>query len=70
MGAGTALMRFVMQLARDANIPIYLEATQQGAFLYDRLGFEVVETLYLDLPDGGTVSLPIMTKSPLTMNDL
>ena len=64
MGAGTALMQFVMQLARDANIPIYLEATHQGFFLYDWLGFEVVERLYLDLPDGDTVSLPIMTKSP------
>lgn len=64
MGAGTTLMQYVMQLARDAGIPIYLEATQQGFFLYDRLGFEVVEKLYLNLPDGSTLSLPIMTKSP------
>ena len=55
-------MRYVMQLARDAKIPIYLEATQQGRFLYDRLGFEVVRRLHLDLPDGSIVSLPIMTK--------
>jgi len=64
MGAGTALMRFVMQLARDANIPVYLEATHQGTFLYDRLGFEVVERLHFNLRDSSTLLLPVMTKSP------
>ena len=63
------LMRHVMQLADDANIPIYLESTQQGRFLYDRLGFEVLEILQFDRPDGSTFSLPIMTKTPESMND-
>ena len=57
-------MRFVMQLARDANIPVYLEATHQGTFLYDRLGFEVVERLHFNLRDSSTLLLPVMTKSP------
>jgi len=64
MGAGTALMQYVMQLARDANVPVYLESTQQGIFLYDRLEFEVVGRLDLDLPDGSISSLQVMMKSP------
>jgi len=56
-------MEYVIQLALDAKVPIYLEATQKGGLLYDQLSFEVVERLHLDLPGGSTVSLPIMTKS-------
>jgi len=56
-------MKYVMQLALDAKVPIYLEATQKGSSLCDRLSFEVVERLHLDLPGGSTVSLSIMTKS-------
>jgi len=55
-------MKYVMQLALDANVSIYVEATRKGGFLYDRLGFEV-ERLHLNLPGGGTVSFPVIMKS-------
>ena len=70
MGAGTTLMRHVMQLAGDAKILICLESAQQGRFLYDRLGFEVLEVLHFDRPDGSTFSPPIMTKNLESMSDV
>jgi len=63
MGVGSALMKYVMQLALDAKVPVYVEATKKASSLYERLGFEVVERLHIDIPGGGTVSFPAMAKN-------
>jgi ribosomal protein S18 acetylase RimI-like enzyme len=51
LGAGSALLRWGAELADRERLPIWLEATATGYPLYRRFGFEVVDTLDLNVSE-------------------
>ncbi|WEW59109.1 hypothetical protein PRK78_004578 [Emydomyces testavorans] len=57
-GIGSALLRDGFAVAAEHNVPVWLEASEEGYSLYKRLGFEDVEAFELDLTKygGRTVS--------------
>jgi GNAT superfamily N-acetyltransferase len=66
-GAGTALLRWGVELADREGLPIRLEATPYGLGLYEKFGFETKEKVELDLrPWGGTsYTFTIMLREPV-----
>lgn len=48
LGAGSALLRWGLEIADREGLPCWLEATPQGYPLYKRFGFQAVEVL--DIP--------------------
>ncbi|KAH8896815.1 hypothetical protein GQ53DRAFT_743373 [Thozetella sp. PMI_491] len=49
LGAGSALVRWGLQLADQLGLPVFLEASPQGYPVYRRLGFEDIDVLDLNL---------------------
>lgn len=48
-------MRWGMDLATARNLPIYVEATPEGQFVYKKLGWQVMGSWKVDLEQyGGT----------------
>ncbi|WP_036961497.1 GNAT family N-acetyltransferase, partial [Promicromonospora kroppenstedtii] len=59
LGAGSAMLRTGVAMARDRGLPVYLEAsTRQNQQLYARHGFRV-HGAALPLPDDGPVLQPM-----------
>ena len=52
-GAGTMLLQWGIDAARDLKVPCYLEATPQGLPLYKKLGFKVFDEFDLDTTEFG-----------------
>ena len=52
-GAGTLLLRWGMDVADDAGLPCYLEATSAGYHLYQKVGFEAIDNIDLDMSEWG-----------------
>jgi predicted N-acetyltransferase YhbS len=48
MGIGAAVLSSFLAAARQANMPIYIEATRAGEPLYRRLGFREVGRLQIE----------------------
>ncbi|KAJ6438922.1 GCN5-related N-acetyltransferase (GNAT) domain-containingprotein [Purpureocillium lavendulum] len=48
-GAGTMLLRWLAAEADRLGLPTYLEASEEGAPLYEKNGFRRVATIYADL---------------------
>ena len=48
LGAGSALVRWGLELANKQQLPVYLEATPKGYPVYRKLGFEDLDVQ--DLP--------------------
>ena len=55
-------MEHLLQIAREANVPTYLNATYAGSHLYKRIGFEVVKISKLETADGHILEFPSMVK--------
>jgi len=58
-GAGTMLVQWGVERCREVGAVAYLEATEEGARLYSRLGFETMEVVG-DEADGEHGSFPVM----------
>ena len=56
------MMEHLLQIAREANVPTYLDATSAGSQLYKRIGFEVVKISKLETADGRILEFPSMVK--------
>ena len=52
-GAGAMLVQWGTDLADEAGLPCYLEASSKGYDLYKRKGFEDVEFLDMDMSKWG-----------------
>jgi len=61
-GIGKKLMEYVLRIAREANVPAYLDSTHAGRRLYSQLGFEVMKTLKLETAAGRIIEFPSMMK--------
>jgi GNAT superfamily N-acetyltransferase len=60
-GLGSALMRPTLERCDREGMPAYIEASSEGsAALYERLGFEHIEELYV----GGSPPLWLMLRPP------
>ena len=46
-GAGTLLMHWGIERARDMGLPAYLEATFEGYPLYKKLGFRDIDSMII-----------------------
>ena len=60
-GAGAMLVRWGIDQADEANLPSFLEASQQGKPLYSRFGFEAVHEEVFDLAAYGGEGVDINT---------
>lgn len=58
-GAATACVEWGMERCREMGIPAYLEASKEGAPVYERLGFEIVDQVCQEI-DGKKVEFPAM----------
>ncbi|KAF2159728.1 hypothetical protein M409DRAFT_29730 [Zasmidium cellare ATCC 36951] len=59
LGGATKCVQWFIDRCSELNIPAYLEASDAGAPVYQKLGFEIV-----DYVDCGGVTLPIMIRWP------
>ena len=50
-GAAKSCVKWGLEKCEELRIPAYLEASQQGRPVYERLGFEVVEQLHMDVEE-------------------
>ena len=59
-------MRWGIEQADKDGVPIYVEATPQGASLYGKLGFEIVEEIDFSMwiRGGGEYNMSCMLKKP------
>ena len=55
-------MEHLFQIAREANVPTYLDATYAGSQLYRQVGFEVLKVLKLVTADGRILEFPSMIR--------
>lgn len=63
-GIGSHLMRLCEQAASDMGFrSMELMATLTGELLYERFGFQAVEEVDVQLPDGNTMKVRRMTKA-------
>ena len=53
-------MEHLFQIAREANVPTYLDSTYVGSQLYRQIGFEVVKISKLVTADGRILEFPSM----------
>ena len=53
-GAGSMLVKWGMEQARLARVPLELESTKEGIKFYRELGFVAGETITMDIPDPET----------------
>ncbi|GAP86277.1 putative gnat family protein [Rosellinia necatrix] len=66
-GLGSALLRSVLDLADREGLSAYLEASHAGAPLYQKLDFQVVDTLEFDRSETGIATpatLHVMVRKP------
>jgi len=52
-GAGSKLVEWGVQQAKNQNVPAYLEATPSGAPVYEKVGFRKVGERQIDLEEFG-----------------
>lgn len=67
-GAGGVLVKWGTKKADDLRLPIYLESSAEGYRLYQKHGFEKVESFEVDLTQFGgdnTASAALMIREPL-----
>jgi len=67
-GISSTLMRWGMEYATKRGVPIYVEATPDGRPLYEKLGFETLDTWSIDMEQhggAGTYTEAGMIWSPL-----
>ncbi|OAX83405.1 hypothetical protein ACJ72_02225, partial [Emergomyces africanus] len=61
LGAGTAILRYGVDIADKENLPGWLEASLKGYNLYKKLGFQDFDSFTFDLSKyGGEGGWPIM----------
>lgn len=58
-GAATACVQWGIDQCRELGIPAYLEASKEGAPVYEKLGFEIVDDASMEL-DGEKIMFPAM----------
>ncbi|KAK5173335.1 uncharacterized protein LTR77_002016 [Saxophila tyrrhenica] len=58
-GAATAIVRWGLDRCRELNVPAFLEASDEGAPVYERLGFEVVDEVVMEI-EGERAGFPAM----------
>ncbi|KAK3053044.1 hypothetical protein LTR09_005670 [Extremus antarcticus] len=58
-GAATAVVRWGLERCRELGIPAFLEASEEGAPVYKGLGFEVVDTVVMEV-EGERAEFPVM----------
>ncbi|KAK0659175.1 hypothetical protein QBC41DRAFT_308014 [Cercophora samala] len=49
-GVGTLLTRTVLELAKEDNLPVYLESTDVAVSIYERLGFRAIDSFEMRIP--------------------
>lgn len=59
LGAATKCVQWFIDRCMELGIPAYLEASDQGAPVYQRLGFEIVDHI-----EGGGYTLPVLIRWP------
>lgn len=59
IGAATVCVQWGLDRCKDLGIPAYLEASKEGAVVYERLGFEIVDEATLEL-EGAKFTFPAM----------
>lgn len=62
-GAATACVQWGIDRCRELGIPAYLEASEEGKPVYEKLGFEVVDHAALEM-DGTQIVFPVMMLWP------
>lgn len=62
-GAATLCVEWGVSRCKELGIPAYLEASKEGAPVYQRLGFEIVDDVHMEV-DGDHVSFPAMMWYP------
>ena len=68
-GAATACVQWGIDLCTELGIPAYLEASEEGAPVYERLGFEFLETIEMDTGDEKAVFPAMMWWPPGTRDE-
>ncbi|OJD32508.1 gnat family [Diplodia corticola] len=65
-GVGAALVRWGIEQGERDGVPVYLEATPDGYFLYKKLGFEQVDEIDVSelVPNCGSYKIVCMLKRP------
>lgn len=58
-GAATMCVQWGIDKCKELGIPAYLEASKEGAPVYQRLGFEVLEGVHMEL-DGKSFDFPAL----------
>jgi len=67
-GISSICVRWGLARCKELGIPAYLEASEEGALVYARLGFETVDTV-TSLWDGAENSFPVMIWWPEGMKE-
>jgi GNAT superfamily N-acetyltransferase len=59
-GAATAVVKWGLERCKELGIPAFLEASEDGRKVYEKLGFEVVDEVVMEMPSEGTARFPAM----------
>jgi GNAT superfamily N-acetyltransferase len=68
-GAATVVVQWGLDRCRERNIPAFLEASEDGAPVYARLGFEKVDDIVVDIDGDKSVSPVMMWWPPGTKDE-
>ncbi|OMP84345.1 Puromycin N-acetyltransferase, partial [Diplodia seriata] len=65
-GIGAALVRWGIEQGEKDGVPVYLEATPRGFFLYKKMGFEAADEIDVShwTPNGESYKVICMIKRP------
>lgn len=64
LGGATKCVQWFIDRCEELEVPAYLEASDAGAPVYQRLGFEIVDHV-----DDGDLTFPVMIRWPRSHSD-